>query len=203
MTKNEKSDFETGTCSDCRGMHGELIDVGHFTAGAVLTGPNSDNENAILTSKLDLDLRYKNSVHLYLTGPNSDNENAILTSKLDLDLRIEVWTYGMYAASSNVEHDLVPCSEFQRCQSGHLTLRVFGDDAMGVTQIKQWFNRFKNGRKFVESDERPGRPQTARNAAVVGSVRNLILEDRRLTLREIAADVGISKDSAHAILRVD
>ncbi|PSN54759.1 hypothetical protein C0J52_20219, partial [Blattella germanica] len=48
--------------------------------------------------------------------------------------------------------------------------RVFGDDAMG------WF---KNDCTSVESDERPGRPQTARNAAV-GSVRNLILEDRRL-----------------------
>ena len=81
--------------------------------------------------------------------------------------------------------------------------RVFGDDAMGVTQIKEWFNRFKNGRTSVESDERPGRPQTARNAAVVERVRHLILEDRRLTVREIAEDVGISKDSAHAILRDD
>ncbi|PSN50055.1 hypothetical protein C0J52_04225 [Blattella germanica] len=69
--------------------------------------------------------------------------------------------------------------------------------------MPRWFNRFKNGWTSVESDERPGRPQTARNAAVVERVRNLILEDHRLTLRVIAADIGISKDSAHAILRVD
>ncbi|PSN32206.1 hypothetical protein C0J52_24594 [Blattella germanica] len=55
--------------------------------------------------------------------------------------------------------------------------RVFRFDAMGVTQIKQWFNRFKNGRTSLESDERPGRPQTARNAAFVERVKNLILED--------------------------
>ncbi|PSN37829.1 hypothetical protein C0J52_26934 [Blattella germanica] len=46
---------------------------------------------------------------------------------------------------------------------------------MGVTQIKQWFNRLKNGGTSVESDEYPGRPQTARNDAVVEKVRHRIL----------------------------
>lgn len=81
--------------------------------------------------------------------------------------------------------------------------QVFGDDAMGVTQIKEWFNRFKNGRTSVESEQRSGRPQTARNAAVVERVKNLVRGDRRLTLREIAEEVVISKDSAHEILRAD
>lgn len=81
--------------------------------------------------------------------------------------------------------------------------QVFGDDAMGVTQIKECFNRFKTGRTSVESDQRSGRPQTARNAAVVERVENLIMGDRRLTVREIAEEVDISKDSTHAILRDD
>ena len=81
--------------------------------------------------------------------------------------------------------------------------QVFGDDAMGVTQIKEWFNRFKNGRTSVESEQRSGRPKTARNAAVVEKVENLVRGDRRLTVREIAEEVGISKDSAHEILRAD
>ena len=34
-------------------------------------------------------------------------------------------------------------------------------------------------------------------------VKNLVRGDRRLTLREIAEEVGISKDSAHEILRAD
>ena len=55
----------------------------------------------------------------------------------------------------------------------------------------------------MESDQRSGRPQTARNAAVVESVENLIMGDRRLTVRELAEEVEISKDSAHAILRDD
>jgi len=55
----------------------------------------------------------------------------------------------------------------------------------------------------VESEQRSGRPQTARNAAVVERVENLVRGDRRLTVREIAEEVGISKDSAHEILRAD
>jgi len=81
--------------------------------------------------------------------------------------------------------------------------QVFGEDAMGVTQIKEWFNRFKNGRTSAESEQRSGRPQTARNAAVVERVKNLVRGDRCLTLREVAEEVGISKDSAHEILRAD
>ena len=55
----------------------------------------------------------------------------------------------------------------------------------------------------MESEQRSGRPQTGRNAAVVERVKNLVRGDRRLTLREIAEKVGISKDSTHEILRAD
>jgi hypothetical protein len=32
--------------------------------------------------------------------------------------------------------------------------QAFGDDAMGATQIKEWFNRFKDGRTLADSDQR-------------------------------------------------
>ncbi|XP_068229679.1 protein GVQW3-like [Palaemon carinicauda] len=67
----------------------------------------------------------------------------------------------------------------------------------------EWFNRFKSGRVSAESDPRSGRPQTARSAAVVERVQNLVMADRRSTVRETAQEVGLSKDSAHAILRDD
>src|SRR5215469_3755272 len=79
--------------------------------------------------------------------------------------------------------------------------QVFGDDAMDVTQIKDWFNRFKHGPTSEESDQRSGRPQTARSAVVVETVRNLVMAYRRLTVREIVEEVGVSKDSAHEIWR--
>jgi transposase len=81
--------------------------------------------------------------------------------------------------------------------------QAFGDDAMGATQIKEWFNRFKDGCKLAESDQRFGRPSTSRNANVIEIVCSLILEDCRLTIREIADEVGISTGSAHLILTED
>jgi transposase len=74
---------------------------------------------------------------------------------------------------------------------------------MGATQIKEWFNRFKDGRTLADSDQRSGRPSTSRNANVIENVRSLILEDRRLTVQEIADVVGISTGSAHSILTED
>jgi len=38
---------------------------------------------------------------------------------------------------------------------------VFGDDAIGITQIKEWYNRFKDGHMSVESNACSGRPSTS------------------------------------------
>jgi hypothetical protein len=68
---------------------------------------------------------------------------------------------------------------------------------MGATQIKEWFDCFKDGHTLANSDQRSGRPSTSRNASVIENVHSLILEDRRLTVREIADEVEISTGSAH------
>jgi hypothetical protein len=46
----------------------------------------------------------------------------------------------------------------------HNIQQAFGDDAMGVTQIKEWFNCFEDGRMSADSDQLSGRPSTSRNA---------------------------------------
>ncbi|GFX12089.1 hypothetical protein TNCV_2998721 [Trichonephila clavipes] len=71
---------------------------------------------------------------------------------------------------------------------------------MRVRRIKEEFKGFKSGRTLVESDQRSRRPETAKNAAVVEKVENLIMKDRRLTARETAEQVKISTGSPHAIL---
>jgi len=69
-------------------------------------------------------------------------------------------------------------------------LRVFGDDAMGITQIRAWYNRFKDGRTSMESDARSSKPSTSRNDGLI---------DRRVTVRELAEEVGISTGSVHSL----
>jgi hypothetical protein len=78
--------------------------------------------------------------------------------------------------------------------------QAFGDDAMGATQVKEWFNCFKDGRTLADSDQRSGRPSTSWNANVIENAHSLILEDRRLTVREIADEVGFSTGSEHSIV---
>src|SRR5215469_5328299 len=62
--------------------------------------------------------------------------------------------------------------------------QVFGDDAMSITRIKEWYNRFKDGSTSVDSEPRHGRPSTSRNDNVINQVRTLVMLDRRITVRE-------------------
>ena len=49
--------------------------------------------------------------------------------------------------------------------------QAFGDDAMSITRIKEWYNRFKDGSTSVDSEPRHGRPSTSRNDNVINQVR--------------------------------
>jgi len=74
---------------------------------------------------------------------------------------------------------------------------------MGRTQVFDWFRRFKEGRTSVESDSRSGRPSTSRNEEMIAKVRTIVRNNRRLTVREIADDCGISVGSCDEILTDD
>ena len=69
-----------------------------------------------------------------------------------------------------------------------LLQQAYGEDAMGRTQVFDWFHRFKEGRTAIESNPRLGRPSTLRNEEMIAKVRTIILNNRRLTVREIADD---------------
>jgi len=81
--------------------------------------------------------------------------------------------------------------------------QAFGDDAMSITRIKQWYNRFKYGSTLVDSEPRHGRPSTSRNDNVINEVRNLVMQDRRITVRELAGEVEVSIGPVHTILTAD
>ena len=83
-----------------------------------------------------------------------------------------------------------------QAETVHKIHQVFVDDAMSVTQIKVWYNRFKVGRTSVESDEHSGMPSTCFNDVVIEEMKTFIMANRRLTVQEIDDELGISKDSA-------
>jgi hypothetical protein len=75
---------------------------------------------------------------------------------------------------------------------------AFRDEDMSRTQVSKWLRSFKDGRKFVEDDERCGRPSSSSNDAVIAKVRDLMTADRRLALREVVVELGISFCSCQA-----
>jgi hypothetical protein len=78
--------------------------------------------------------------------------------------------------------------------------QFFGDDAMSTSRIKEWYNRFKNGHTSVYSEPRSGRPSTSRNENAIEQVQTAIMQDHRITVREIATELGVSIGSVHSIL---
>jgi hypothetical protein len=64
---------------------------------------------------------------------------------------------------------------------------------MSRTQCFEWYSHFKTGRTSID------RPSTSTDDVHIDAVRHLILQDRRLTIREIAEYVGISSGSCQAI----
>jgi hypothetical protein len=73
---------------------------------------------------------------------------------------------------------------------------AFGDERLSCARTFEWFKRVKEGRNSIDDNPRSGQPSTSRNYDFVVRVRELIHENRRLTVREIFAEVGTFMVSA-------
>lgn len=77
---------------------------------------------------------------------------------------------------------------------------VYGDSSPSFTTIKDWSKLFRWGRESLEDDPREGGPVTVTTGENVKLVEEVVLSDRRLKTKEIAAQTGISKTSVLRIL---
>ncbi|KAJ4436686.1 hypothetical protein ANN_16817 [Periplaneta americana] len=71
----------------------------------------------------------------------------------------------------------------------------------GVREGSRGQKRFREGNETIEDEPRSGRPSTSRTPEVIEKVRQMLAQDRRLTLRLIAEELVISKDTVHTIVR--
>ena len=76
---------------------------------------------------------------------------------------------------------------------------AFGEPTISRTQIQLWYNRFKEGREDVNDNARPARSNKSTTQENIEAVKKMILDNRRITIREIADDDGISFGSCKAI----
>lgn len=77
---------------------------------------------------------------------------------------------------------------------------VFGDNALSKSQVYEWVSRFKEGSASLKDKERPGRPRTSITPDNVRIVEKCVMEDRRVTVSDIATQCGISTGSVVEIL---
>ncbi|KAL7742615.1 hypothetical protein ACLKA6_013947 [Drosophila palustris] len=76
----------------------------------------------------------------------------------------------------------------------------YGVSAPGKSTICDWYSNFKRGRTSTEDSKRSGRPKEVIIPEIIRQVRQIVLTDRRVKVREIAETVGISTGSAVSIL---
>ena len=77
---------------------------------------------------------------------------------------------------------------------------AFGESTITRTQVQLWYNQFKEGRADVNNDAHPGCPSTLTiTDENIEAVKKMILDNRRITIREIADDVDILFGSCQAI----
>ena len=67
------------------------------------------------------------------------------------------------------------------------------------TQVQLWYNRSKEGREDVNDYAHPGRPNTSTTDENIEAVKKMILDNPRITIREVVDDVGISLGSCQTI----
>ena len=73
-------------------------------------------------------------------------------------------------------------------------MHVYGDIMM-KTAVYKWVKRFSEGRESVTDEERSGRPTTSRTEENIAKVHQIVSENRRLTVRSIAEQVNIDRES--------
>jgi len=79
---------------------------------------------------------------------------------------------------------------------------VWGDSVSSYRTIARWVSDFKsNTRESVEDLEKSGCPVTASGDNVVQAVKNIINNDRHVTLRALAETVAVSLGTVHSIVK--
>ena len=69
---------------------------------------------------------------------------------------------------------------------------VYGDSAPSFTTVKFWAAEFKRGRKRSGNHERSERPKTATSDENIAKVHEMVLDDRRIKVREIVEVMNMS-----------
>ena len=72
---------------------------------------------------------------------------------------------------------------------------------MSHKNFYEWYKDIKEGRERVDDLERPERPSTSTYEQHAEQIKGLAHESRRLTIRDLADTIGISRGSLKTVLK--
>ncbi|GBO33902.1 hypothetical protein AVEN_273756-1 [Araneus ventricosus] len=78
--------------------------------------------------------------------------------------------------------------------------QVYGEQCVSRCTIFRWCWCYKAGRVNIKDMPRPGQTHVVTNSATISAVDEIIRQNRRITTREIAVELSISKGTAHHII---
>ncbi|UYV64521.1 hypothetical protein LAZ67_3001082 [Cordylochernes scorpioides] len=78
---------------------------------------------------------------------------------------------------------------------------TYGDAVMSRRRVFEWYKRFKESREETADNERSGRPSTSTTPEKVDKVLELVRENRRITVREVAEEARTSFGSTQSIMK--
>ncbi|GBN23650.1 hypothetical protein AVEN_34816-1 [Araneus ventricosus] len=93
------------------------------------------------------------------------------------------------------------CSEEEHTLQIYSTMKeVHGEQCLSSCTIFRWRQRYEAGRINMEDLPRLGQAYFVTNSATTSAVHELIRQNRRITTREIAFELSISKATMHHII---
>jgi len=78
-----------------------------------------------------------------------------------------------------------------------------GDTVLSSAQVLRWHKAFKDGRESVEDEQHAGHPSASRTENNVTHVKAILDRNRRLSVRLMAEEIGLTKTDVHRIIMED
>jgi transposase len=79
---------------------------------------------------------------------------------------------------------------------------VYGDVCMGTNSVRRWVKHFKDGNTNIADQPRCGGPRTSATERNKQKVDELIRQDRRITVRETAAQLGVGHLAVQEMMEI-
>jgi hypothetical protein len=81
--------------------------------------------------------------------------------------------------------------------------QAFGEESMSCTWVFEWHAQFKACRTYIEDDQHTGRPISCTMFITVAKLQQLVCEDQRRTIQDLADEMGIGYGTCQWILTAE